>query len=112
IQVHSEVAVFIASQLKPLHERSRANIVGRSEAQHFGQLGSNEDIFQCRSCCFESQTFAPGASHKAPARLKSGRYREMRRDRHNAGIPNEIPVEIIDGPTAEAMLSKRGLIAM
>src|SRR5262249_17826279 len=97
---------------KPPHERSRANIVGRSEAQDFRQFGSAEDIFQSRSSRFESQALAPGASRKAPAHLKSGRRREMRRDRHNACIPNEIAVEIIARPTTEAKLRERSHVAV
>jgi hypothetical protein len=112
IAVHGEVAIFIPSQLKPPHERLRANIIGRSEAQDFRQLGSDEDIFQSRGCRFESQALAPGASHKAPPDLKSGCHRVMRRDRHNAGIADEIAVQIIDRPATEAMFSKRGQIAV
>ena len=74
IAVHSEVATFNPSQLKPPHERLRANVIRRREAQDFRQFGSDEDIFQGRGCRLG---FLPGPCR--PGLIEFGLFRPRAR---------------------------------
>jgi hypothetical protein len=93
--------------VQSLDNRLGSDIVRRGISENLFQLHPPKDIAEGCACSLGSAALTPGRVQKTPADISMEPERMTGRRWHDAGIAQELPIHIFEGPSAKAVLVER-----